>query len=192
MKASLLGVALAGLCVAGLTAGSAGAAEKYLNLTSPDFKDGGKLPNKYSGKNAQNANCTGDNISPALNWTGAPAKTQSYAIMLFDTAGRAPLGVVHWLAYGIPASKTGFKEGEAAQPPNGFMGGKSTMNLPSYFGPLSSEGRQAASLRLHPDGDRPRAGRAPGRHGPSRARRCDAGPPARVGEPRLALRALNK
>jgi len=140
MKASLLGVALVGLCVAGLTAGSAGAAEKYLNLTSPDFKDGGKLPNKYSGKNAQNANCTGDNISPALNWTGAPPKTQSYAIMLFDTAGRAPLGVVHWLAYGIPASKTGFKEGEAAQPPNGFMGGKSTMNLPTYFGPCPPKG----------------------------------------------------
>jgi hypothetical protein len=123
-----------------LTVGNAGAAEKYLNLTSPDFKDGGKLPNKYSGKNAQNPNCTGDNISPALNWTGAPPKTQSYAIMLFDTAGRAPLGVVHWLAYGIPASKTGFKENEAAQPPNGFMGGKSTMNLPSYFGPCPPKG----------------------------------------------------
>jgi Raf kinase inhibitor-like YbhB/YbcL family protein len=142
LKTRLLILALAGLAVAGWSTGSAGAATKakYLNLTSPDFKDGGKLPRKYAGKNAQNPNCIGDNISPALNWTGAPEKTKSYAIMLFDTAGRAPLGVVHWLAYGIPASKTGFKEGEAANPPAGWMGGKSTMNLPSYYGPCPPKG----------------------------------------------------
>ena len=33
-----------------------------------------------------------------------------------------------------------FKEGEAAQAPTGYMGGKSTMNLPSYFGPCPPKG----------------------------------------------------
>jgi len=134
--------ALAGFLAAGWAAGTAAAADKpkYLNLTSPDFKDGGMLPKRSAGNNPQNKNCIGQNISPALNWSGAPEKTTSYAIMLYDTAGRAPLGVVHWLAYGIPASKTGLKQGEATQPPNGWVGGKSLMNLPSYFGPCPPKG----------------------------------------------------
>jgi Raf kinase inhibitor-like YbhB/YbcL family protein len=119
------------------------AAEGYLDLSSPDFKDGGHLAQKYGGNNPHNPNCTGQNVSPALEWKNAPAGTRSFAIILFDTAGRAPLGVVHWFAYGIPPTKMGFKEGEAAQPPDGFMGGKSTMSLPSYFGPCPPKGVKA-------------------------------------------------
>jgi phosphatidylethanolamine-binding protein (PEBP) family uncharacterized protein len=65
------------------------------------------------------------------------------AFILFDTAGRAPLGVVHWFACGLPPTKMGFKEGEAAQPPSGYMGGKSTMGLPTYFGPCPPKGVKA-------------------------------------------------
>lgn len=140
LKPRLLTLALAGFLAAGWTAGTAHSAEKYLDLTSPDFKDGGKLPKKYSGNNPQNPNCDGQNVSPALNWKNPPAKTQSYAIMLYDTAGRAPLGVVHWLAYGIPASMMGLKEGEATNPSTDFKGGKSTMNLTTYFGPCPPKG----------------------------------------------------
>jgi Raf kinase inhibitor-like YbhB/YbcL family protein len=122
------------------TAGRTQAAEDYLDLTSPDFEDGGKLPMNYGGNNPQNPNCTGQNASPALAWKNPPAGTKSFAILLFDTAGRAPTGVVHWFAYGLPPTKMAFKEGEAAQPPNGFLGGKSTMNLPSYFGPCPPKG----------------------------------------------------
>ena len=35
------------------------AAENYLDLSSPDFKDGGALAQKYGGNNPQNPNCTG-------------------------------------------------------------------------------------------------------------------------------------
>jgi hypothetical protein len=136
-------MALACALAAGLSAGPAYAAEKYMDLTSSDFRDGGKLPAKYGGNNPKNPNCTGQDISPELSWKNAPAGTKSFAIMLFDTAGRAPLGVVHWFAYGLPPTMTGFKEGEAAQPPKGWMGGKSTMNLPSYFGPCPPKGVKA-------------------------------------------------
>lgn len=143
MKGRLLTIALALALAAGWSGGPSLAAAKYLDLSSPDFKDGGKLANKYGGNNEKNPNCTGQNVSPALNWKNPPAGTKSYAIMLFDTAGRAPLGVVHWFAYGIPPTKTGFKEGEATQPPNGWMGGKSLMGLPSYFGPCPPKGVKA-------------------------------------------------
>jgi Raf kinase inhibitor-like YbhB/YbcL family protein len=140
MKRLSLMIALACALTAGWSVAPGQAAEKWLDLTSPDFKDGGALPNKYTGNNPQNPNCTGQNVSPALNWTNPPAGTKSFAIILFDTAGRAPMGVVHWFAYGLPPTKMGFKEGEAAQAPVGFMGGKSTMNLPSYFGPCPPKG----------------------------------------------------
>ena len=149
MKRKLMAMALA----CGLAASwSAMAVEDFLDLSSPDFEDGGKLPMKYGGNNPQNPNCTGENISPALDWKNAPAGTKSFAIILFDTAGRAPSGVVHWFAYGLPPTKMGFKEGEATQPPSGYIGGKSTMNLPTYSGPARPKGREGASLCFHSDG----------------------------------------
>lgn len=140
MKKWWFGVGLAGLLIAFR---NVSAAQGYLDLSSPDFKDGGRLAQKYGGNNPHNPNCTGQNVSPALEWKNAPAGTKSFAIILFDTAGRAPLGVVHWFAYGIPPTKTGFREGEAAKPPHGYYGGKSTMNLPSYFGPCPPKGVKA-------------------------------------------------
>jgi phosphatidylethanolamine-binding protein (PEBP) family uncharacterized protein len=48
---------------------------------------------------------------------------------------RAPAGVSHMVVYGIPASVTGFAEGELSQPSDKFVGGKSTMEKAVYFGP---------------------------------------------------------
>ena len=143
MKTRVLTIGFACALAVGWSAGPGKAAEGYLDLSSPDFEDGGKLPMKFGGNNPPNPNCTGENASPALAWKTAPAGPKSFAILLFDTAGRAPVGVVHWFAYGLPPTKMEFKEGEAAQPPSGFMGGKSTMNLPSYFGPCPPKGVKA-------------------------------------------------
>ena len=94
------------------------AAEDYLDLSSPDFEHGSKLAMKYVAANPQNPYCTGENISPALDWKNPPAGTKSFAIILIDTAG--PLDVVHWFVYGLPPTKLGVKEGEAAQQPRGW------------------------------------------------------------------------
>jgi phosphatidylethanolamine-binding protein (PEBP) family uncharacterized protein len=45
----------------------------------------------------------GDNVSPQLDWTGAPAGTQSFAISFDDLSD--PL--THWVMWNIPASATG-------------------------------------------------------------------------------------
>ena len=63
-----------------------------------------------------NPNCVGENVSPQFSWSDAPDGTKSFAFLMIDPEGRAPGGVNHWVAYGIPASVTGFAEGEVSMP----------------------------------------------------------------------------
>ncbi len=115
-------------------------AQGVFTLTSPSFKDGERLAVKNAGSNKSNPNCVGENVSPALNWSNPPAGTKSFAIFMFDPEGRPPGGVSHWVAYGIPASVTGFAEGEVSKPSDKYVGGSSLMKLPNYFGPCTPPG----------------------------------------------------
>jgi Raf kinase inhibitor-like YbhB/YbcL family protein len=119
---------------AGILASTASRAATF-DITSSALQDGGMLAQKNAGNNPQNKNCDGQSISPPLSWANPPAKTQSYAIIMFDPVGAGGLGVVHWVAYDIPASKTALKEGEASAPSTEFKGGKNTPGLLTYFGP---------------------------------------------------------
>jgi Raf kinase inhibitor-like YbhB/YbcL family protein len=115
-------------------------AQNAFTITSSSFKDGERLATKMAGNNKQNPNCVGDNVSPALSWANPPAGTKSYALLMFDPEGRPPGGVSHWVAYGIPVSVTGFAEGEASKQIEKYVGGKSLMGLPHYFGPCTPPG----------------------------------------------------
>jgi Raf kinase inhibitor-like YbhB/YbcL family protein len=106
-----------------------------LILTSPNFTDGGKLPVKHAGALKTNPNCVGENISPALAWNDPPEGTKSFAFVVYDPDGGRGLGVYHWVAYGIPADRRGFAEGEVGQPSDKFVGGKNTAGLNFYLGP---------------------------------------------------------
>jgi Raf kinase inhibitor-like YbhB/YbcL family protein len=107
-----------------------------LMLTSSAIPDNGTLAIKNACSDKQRSpNCVGENISPPLAWSGVPEGTKSFALLLFDPEGRAPAGVSHMVVYGIPASVTGFAEGELSQPSDKFVGGKSTMEKAVYFGP---------------------------------------------------------
>src|SRR6185437_9454631 len=112
---------------------SSASAQGVFTLSSPSFKDGERLAVKNAGVNKSNPNCVGENVSPALNWSNPPAGTKSFAIFMFDPEGRPPGGVSHWVAYGIPASVTGFAEGEASKESDKYVGGSSLMKLPHYF-----------------------------------------------------------
>ena len=120
-------------------AGAALAAEPF-TLHSPAFADNEPLPAKFAGNNKSNPNCVGENVSPPLAWSNPPEGTKSFALMMVDPEGRGGLGVVHWVAYGIPAEVTGFAEGEVSQPSNKYVGGKSTPGLATYFGPCTPPG----------------------------------------------------
>jgi hypothetical protein len=108
-------------------------------LSSPAFQDGGTLAQKYAGAAAGNASCTGDNVSPPLTWTNPPPGTKSFALLLSDPEGRAGLGVSHLVAYGIPASASGFAEGDLTQG-KGFVGGKNSPGTSVYHGPCPPTG----------------------------------------------------
>ena len=88
--------------------GESANAQGVFTITSPSFKDGERLATKMAGNNKQNPNCVGENVSPALSWSNPPEGTKSYALLMFDSEGRPPGGVSHWVAYGIPVSVTGF------------------------------------------------------------------------------------
>jgi hypothetical protein len=123
--------------------GTAANAADIFSLTSKTFKDGTMMP-KNAANSAANAptnpNCVGENVSPQFSWTGVPEGTKSLALTMFDPEGRAPSGVSHWVAYGIPASVTGFAEGEVSKPSDKYVGGKSTQGVGFYSGPCTPPG----------------------------------------------------
>ncbi len=120
--------------------GTAANAADIFSLTSKTFKDGTMMPKKVANSTANaptNPNCVGENVSPEFSWTGAPEGTKSFVLTMFDPEGRAPSGVSHWVAYGIPASVTGFAEGEVSKPSDKYVGGKSTQGVGFYSGPCT-------------------------------------------------------
>jgi Raf kinase inhibitor-like YbhB/YbcL family protein len=118
-------------------AGEAAKAAEPFMLKSPAFEDNGQLAVKNAGNIKSNPNCLGENISPPFAWSNPPEGTKSYAMMMVDPQGLAGLGVVHWIGYDIPASVTGFAEGEISKASNTYIGGKSTPNLATYIGPCT-------------------------------------------------------
>jgi len=113
---------------------------KVFILTSSAFKDGRPLKVKNAGNIKTNPNCVGENVSPPFAWRNAPEGTKSFALLMFDPEGRNGLGVSHWVAYGIPASVTGFAEGEVSNPSDKYVGGKGTAGKSTYLGPCTPPG----------------------------------------------------
>ncbi len=123
-----------------LLCGHEARAQGPFTLSSSDFKDGERLAAKNAGNNKSNPNCVGENVSPVFAWSNPPEGTKSFALLMFDPDGRPPGGVSHFVAYGIPASVTGFAEGELSKPSDKYVGGQSTMKLSHYFGPCTPPG----------------------------------------------------
>ncbi len=62
-------------------------------LISPDFTNGGPIPQRFT--------CKGDNIPPTLAWGEPPAGTKSYVLIVDDPD--APGGPwTHWIVYNLP------------------------------------------------------------------------------------------
>jgi len=137
-----LGLLLAGATLLSACAGLSGsspATATGFTLSSPGRADNALLTQPYAGKNPKNPNCVGENLSPALAWARAPAGTRSYAIVMDDQAGRAGLGVNHWVAYGIPATLSGLAEGEGSSASAKLVLGKNTLGM-AYLGPCPPRG----------------------------------------------------
>lgn len=83
-------------------------ADNEFTLTSPQIKPQQTLTQAqvYDG-----FGCTGDNISPALEWSGVPPETKSFVLTVFDPDAPTGLGgFVHWVIFNIPAEVTSLPE----------------------------------------------------------------------------------
>jgi Raf kinase inhibitor-like YbhB/YbcL family protein len=121
-------------------AGTSAYAAGIFTLKSETFEDGKMMPKKAANSKVNapnNPNCVGDNASPQLSWNNVPDGTQSFVLLMVDPEGRGGAGVFHWVAYGIPASITGFSEGEVSKSSDKYVGGKSTQGVGFYSGPCT-------------------------------------------------------
>lgn len=70
-----------------------------LTVTSPAIRAGETIPAEYT--------ADGRNVSPPLQWAGAPAATQEFAIVCDDPDVPLPQPFVHWVIYKIPGTAKG-------------------------------------------------------------------------------------
>ena len=109
---------------------------KTLRLTSSAFAHNGLIPERYT--------CNGNNFSPPLVISDAPAGAKSLALVMDDPD--APAGVWdHWIIYNLPAGVTELAEGES---PAGTLGLGTAGNV-NYEGPCPPSGVHRYFFKLY-------------------------------------------
>jgi Raf kinase inhibitor-like YbhB/YbcL family protein len=106
-------------------------------LQAPGFEHGEQIPRRNS--------CEGEDVSPALSWSGEPQGTRSLALVVDDSD--APVGTfTHWLGWGLDPGALGLGEGEAAP-----LEGRNDFGTSGYRGPCPppGHGRHRYSFRLY-------------------------------------------
>jgi Raf kinase inhibitor-like YbhB/YbcL family protein len=124
------GAVLLGLML--LAARPEGAAMAF-KLESAGFKPGDSIPKKHT--------CDGDDVSPPLAWSDAPAGTKSFALVCDDPD--APAGTwVHWVLYDVPAGTQRLAEGIRPAPSldDGSRQGTNDFRKIGYGGPCPPRG----------------------------------------------------
>ena len=111
-----------------------------LTVTSPTLVAGQAVPRQHT--------ADGENISPAIQWSGAPATARSFALVCDDPDVPIPGGFVHWVIYNIPSTATGVPENLPIDPsaplPSSIAGavqGLSGFKRPIYRGPAPPSGK---------------------------------------------------
>jgi hypothetical protein len=124
--ASLAAAALVlGACSSDGTAQNGDAsAPATIRLTSPAFADGSAIPSRFT--------CDGDDVSPALSWSGGPV-AEEYVLIVTDLDA----GFIHWVAFGLPGTATGIPEGAS---PAGAKEGTNDFGKRGYGGPCPPPG----------------------------------------------------
>lgn len=89
--------------------------------------------------------CTGQNVSPALKWTGAPAGAKSFALQVHDPdAPTGGAGWWHWVVVNIPATATELPQGAGTADGNALPAGaqqiRTDFGAPGWGGPCPPVG----------------------------------------------------
>jgi Raf kinase inhibitor-like YbhB/YbcL family protein len=103
-----------------------------MQLESADFHSGGTIPAA-----SMASDCGGKNQTPALRWSGAPATTKSFALIVHDPDAPLAGGFYHWVVYNIPAQAHELQHD--AVPASAQLGVVSTGKA-AYYGPCPPPG----------------------------------------------------
>lgn len=124
-------------CLLGLAAARADG----LTLSSPDLADGARFADEQV---YDQLGCQGGNLSPALQWSGAPPGTASFALVMYDPDAPNEGGFWHWAVLNIPARASGLPKGAGdvtrdAAPPGATQAVNDFGSL-GYGGPCPPDG----------------------------------------------------
>ncbi len=86
-----------------LAANPAPAAKAGFVLRSPVMTEGGAIPREFTGD--------GDGVSPPLEWSGAPAGTKSFALVMHHIPHPGEAARWYWTVWGIPADTKSLAKG---------------------------------------------------------------------------------
>ena len=80
--------------------------------------------------------CQGGNVSPALAWSGAPADTKSFALMVHDPDAPTGSGWWHWIVYDLPPATSALAGsiGRAAALPPGAVEARNDFGTRGFGG----------------------------------------------------------
>jgi Raf kinase inhibitor-like YbhB/YbcL family protein len=95
-----------------------------IEVSSPAFEQGGSIPRKHTGE--------GQDVSPALRWSGLPEGTKEIALICDDPNAPRSEPWVHWVVYKILAERTGLPEGGAQE----ALEGKNDFDAQGYGRPM--------------------------------------------------------
>jgi Raf kinase inhibitor-like YbhB/YbcL family protein len=107
-------------------------ATAQLRVSSTDIGSTTAMPRRYT--------AYGEDLSPALAWSGAPQVTRSYVVLMEDRDARRPKPFIHWVAYDIPGDSTALATGvptvpRTVAPVPGTLQGRNSRGTIGYFGP---------------------------------------------------------
>lgn len=124
-------------CGSNSTARNGAAPEKgatmAFSLNSSQWKEGDAIPQQFT--------CDGADVSPPLEWSGAPEGTRSFSLVTEDPD--APGGTFfHWLIYDLPAGAHGLPENVSPQKElsDGSRQGRNSFGRIGYGGPCPPRG----------------------------------------------------
>ncbi len=115
-------------------------------IRSTAFIEGGEIPVRHT--------CEGEDLSPSLAWSGAPAGTRAFALVVDDPDAPDPAAPrtiwVHWVLYDLPASAAGLPEAvPRGRLPAGTREGLNDWKRTGWGGPCPPIGRHRYYFRLH-------------------------------------------
>ncbi|MCR4338858.1 MAG: YbhB/YbcL family Raf kinase inhibitor-like protein [Gemmatimonadaceae bacterium] len=116
-----------------------------ITVVSAAFAPNAEIPARFT--------CEGEDISLPLAWSGAPAKTKSFALISDDPDAPDPkapkMTYVHWVLYDIPVSVTSLGEGASTHLPAGVREGLNDWKRTGWGGPCPPIGRHRYFFKLY-------------------------------------------